>query len=219
MPRRAKRRRRSQQPPELHPLVAEAQRRGYLTIKDNRITYHCARDYQDDWNDPEEKIRARTYAWLIIEKGYLPDRIDIEVMVPRRTPSDFADIVLYYIVMTGARNPSSLLRTSQKMSPIRKNVKPLNRDTATLTRSVPLTCFMTRGQSQSYTTLGTFLLENVKGIGLAIEKSSSRTTGPRTSSRLSQAQIQTSHPSAQVSLRQGSEELTPSSGAVASAIP
>ena len=95
MPQTQRARRRQQQPQALHHLVEEAQRRGYLTIEDDKITYHCSRRYRDNWNDPEEKIRARTYAWLIIEKGYLPDRIDLEVTVPRRTPSDYADIVLY----------------------------------------------------------------------------------------------------------------------------
>jgi len=97
MRRKSKRnvKRKIKQPLEVHPLVAEAQRRGYLTIKENRITYHCARDYQDNWDDPEERVRASTYGWLILERGYLPDRIDLEVTVPRRRPSDFADIVLY----------------------------------------------------------------------------------------------------------------------------
>lgn len=76
-------------------LVEEAQRRGYLTIDGARITYHCKRDYRDNYNDPEEKVRARTYSWLIIDRSYSPDRIDVEVRVPRRTPNDFADIVVY----------------------------------------------------------------------------------------------------------------------------
>jgi type I restriction enzyme M protein len=89
------RRRTEQSTSGLHPLVEEAQRRGYLSISGNRIVYHCCRDFEEDWNDPEEKIRARTYAWLIIERDYSPGRIDLEVTVPRRTPSDRADIVLY----------------------------------------------------------------------------------------------------------------------------
>jgi type I restriction enzyme M protein len=87
--------RRPQPATELHPLIAEAQRRGYLTIRENRITYHCFRNREENWNDPEEKVRARTYSWLIIEKGYSPSRINIEVTVPRRVPADSADIVLY----------------------------------------------------------------------------------------------------------------------------
>jgi len=34
-------------------------------------------------------------AFLIVQRGYPPKRMDTEVVVPRRTPSDFADIVVY----------------------------------------------------------------------------------------------------------------------------
>jgi type I restriction enzyme M protein len=91
-----RRRRRQLEPQEtIHPLILEAQRRQYLEIQDNRITYHCGRDYTTRWNDAEEQVRARTYAWMILERGYPPERINVEVTVPRRTPSDRADIVLY----------------------------------------------------------------------------------------------------------------------------
>lgn len=79
----------------LDPLIDEAQRRGYLTVNGNRITYHCKRDYSDDFRDPEEKVRAQTYSWLIIERSYSPKRMNLEVTVPRRTPNDWADIVIY----------------------------------------------------------------------------------------------------------------------------
>lgn len=76
-------------------LVEEAQRRGYLTVDGDRITYHCRRDRKYNYRDPEEQVRARTYSWLIIERSYTPKRIDLEVTVPRRTPNDWADIVVY----------------------------------------------------------------------------------------------------------------------------
>jgi type I restriction enzyme M protein len=79
----------------IDPLVQEAQDRGYLTIEGSRIFYHCSREFSDNYDDPEEKVRARTYSWLILRRSYAPSRIDLEVTVPRRTPSDFADIVLY----------------------------------------------------------------------------------------------------------------------------
>ena len=40
-------------------------------------------------------MRAVTVAWLVVEKGYPADRVKLEAAVPRRTPSDFADIVVY----------------------------------------------------------------------------------------------------------------------------
>lgn len=76
-------------------LLQEATRRGYLTIDGSRITYHAKRDYRANYDDPEEKVRARTFSWLVIERSYSPHRIDLEVNVPRRTPSDFADVVVY----------------------------------------------------------------------------------------------------------------------------
>ncbi len=40
-------------------------------------------------------MRARTLAFLVVNKGYPPERMRTEVQVPRRTPSDWADIVVY----------------------------------------------------------------------------------------------------------------------------
>ena len=47
------------------------------------------------FTDPEEKVRARYYIELIERYEYPENRIDLEVTVPRRTPSDFADIVIF----------------------------------------------------------------------------------------------------------------------------
>ena len=39
--------------------------------------------------------RAVTVAWLIIDRSYPANRIRLEVTVPRRTPGDWADIMVY----------------------------------------------------------------------------------------------------------------------------
>lgn len=75
--------------------VNEAVRRGVITIADNRITYRLNQQRSYDWTDPEEWVRAHTIAWLIISQDYPTNRIRTEVTVPRRTPNDFADIVVY----------------------------------------------------------------------------------------------------------------------------
>jgi type I restriction enzyme M protein len=80
---------------EANELVAEAIRRGVITIAEDRITYRLHRQTSYSWTDPEEWVRAHTIAWLIIERDYPPNRIRTEVNVPRRTPNDFADIVVY----------------------------------------------------------------------------------------------------------------------------
>ena len=77
------------------PSVNEAIKRGIIEVKSNRITYNLSVKKSYDWSDPEEWVRARTVAFLIIERGYPANRMRTEVQVPRRTPSDSADIVVY----------------------------------------------------------------------------------------------------------------------------
>lgn len=61
----------------------------------SRITYHCNRDYQTSFKNPEEKVRASYFVELVQTYQYPAKRIDIEITVPRRTPEDRADIVVY----------------------------------------------------------------------------------------------------------------------------
>lgn len=58
-----------------------------ITYKQQQKTYN--------YKDPEEQVRAEIYLQLIIEYGYLAKRIQLEYIVPRRTPSDLADIVVF----------------------------------------------------------------------------------------------------------------------------
>ncbi len=60
-----------------------------------RVTYHCRREYSTSFKNPEETIRAAYFTELVLDYAYAKERIDIEVTVPRRTPEDRADIVVY----------------------------------------------------------------------------------------------------------------------------
>lgn len=62
--------------------------------KTERIRYIAA-DHSERWSDPEEKVRAEFWAELIYKYEYRPERMRFEVKVPRRTPNDLADIVIY----------------------------------------------------------------------------------------------------------------------------
>lgn len=62
--------------------------------KTQRIHY-IATSHSERWSDPEEKVRAEFWAELIYKYEYKPERICFEVKVPRRTPHDLADIVIY----------------------------------------------------------------------------------------------------------------------------
>ncbi|MCA2555014.1 MAG: N-6 DNA methylase [Microcystis sp. M04BS1] len=62
--------------------------------KKERIHYLAA-DHSERWSDPEEKVRAEFWAELIYKYEYDPKLIKFEVKVPRRTPNDLADVVIY----------------------------------------------------------------------------------------------------------------------------
>jgi len=71
-------------------------RHGYIKLDDDQkfITYvHPNKKYR--LSDPEEKVRAEIYLQIIFAYGYRPERLDVELVVPRRTPSDQADIVVF----------------------------------------------------------------------------------------------------------------------------
>ena len=62
--------------------------------RSERIRYVAA-DHSERWSDPEEKVRAELWAELIYKYEYPPERVGFEVNVPRRTPNDYADLVIY----------------------------------------------------------------------------------------------------------------------------
>ena len=61
----------------------------------NQKIRYIAVDHSERWSDPEEKVRAELWAELIYKYEYSPERIGFEVNVPRRTPNDFADLVIF----------------------------------------------------------------------------------------------------------------------------
>lgn len=62
--------------------------------RNERIHYIAAK-HSERWTDPEEKVRAELWAELIYHYEYRPARIRFEITVPRRTPADRADLVIY----------------------------------------------------------------------------------------------------------------------------
>lgn len=80
--------------------IEAALHEGQIIIEksDRGVEYvrYVAADRRERWSDPEEKVRAEYYAELIHRYGYLPKRIGVEVTVPDRSPSDFADLVVFH---------------------------------------------------------------------------------------------------------------------------
>lgn len=62
--------------------------------KQQRITY-LAVNHTERYASLEERVRAEFWAELIYRYGYEPHRIGLEVVVPDRTPSDRADLVVF----------------------------------------------------------------------------------------------------------------------------
>ena len=63
--------------------------------KQQKITY-LAVTQTERFSDPEEQVRAEFWAELIYRYGYEPQFIGVEVVVPDRTPSDRADLVVFH---------------------------------------------------------------------------------------------------------------------------
>lgn len=72
---------------------------GYATISGaenkQKIIYVSSDNHSENYNDPEEKVRAEFWAELIYKYDYPASRIKIEVTVPDRLPTDRADIVVF----------------------------------------------------------------------------------------------------------------------------
>ena len=60
-----------------------------------RITYVSSNNYCDNYENPEEKIRAAFWADLIYKYEYPVNRIRLEVAIPDRLPTNRADIVVF----------------------------------------------------------------------------------------------------------------------------
>jgi type I restriction enzyme M protein len=80
--------------PYLEKAIADGLIRIDKSGKTERVVYVTHNDFQK-WSDPEEKVRAEFYAELIYRYGYSAKRIGVEITVPDRSPSDFADLVVF----------------------------------------------------------------------------------------------------------------------------
>ncbi|WP_162342894.1 N-6 DNA methylase [Cyclobacterium salsum] len=77
--------------------IDNGEKSGIISFNEDksRITYHCNRNYKTSFKNPEEKVRASYFVELVHTYQYPQKKIDIEITVPRRTPEDRADIVVY----------------------------------------------------------------------------------------------------------------------------
>lgn len=79
--------------------LEKAEKAGYVNIigtgNKSKIIYVTSDNHTENYNDPEEKVRAEFWAELIYKYDYPANRIKVEVSVPDRIPTDRADIVVF----------------------------------------------------------------------------------------------------------------------------
>ena len=77
-------------------FIEIGEQKGYIELLNDRTRIrYVVPDKEYKFTAPEEEIRARYYVELIERYQYPENRIDLEVTVPKRTPSDRADIVIF----------------------------------------------------------------------------------------------------------------------------
>jgi len=74
-------------------IIDEGIKKGIIKIEDGKVIYPNGKSY--NFKDPEEKVRARVFVDLVIKYLYPIQRLDTEVIGPRREPKLPADIVVY----------------------------------------------------------------------------------------------------------------------------
>lgn len=75
-------------------IIDIGEKEGLFRVNEKKVEYTAIKKSYN-FNDPEEKVRISFYLELIKKYQYPKERIDLEVIVPRREPSDKADIVVY----------------------------------------------------------------------------------------------------------------------------
>lgn len=79
--------------------IEKAEKDGYVNIiranGKQKITYITSDNHTENYEDPEEKVRAEYWAELIYQYDYPVNRIKVEVVIPDRLPTDRADIVIF----------------------------------------------------------------------------------------------------------------------------
>ncbi|MBU0478953.1 N-6 DNA methylase, partial [bacterium] len=124
-----------------------------LSADEAKITYYCARNFTANFRDPEEKVRGAYFAELILDYDYPKGRINLEVIVPRRTPEDKADIVIYeddelkkpYIVVECKRDGISDAEFRQAIEQVFGNANSLRAGFAVAVAGTTRTAFDVSG--------------------------------------------------------------------------
>lgn len=127
--------------------------KGIITLSEDesKITYHCKRDYSPSFKNPEEKVRASYFTELVLDYNYPVTNIDIEVAVPRRTPKDRADIVVYdedgaeYLIIECKKDGITDAEFKQAIEQVFGNANSLRAKFASVVAGITRTAFDVAG--------------------------------------------------------------------------
>ena len=77
--------------------LRKGQELGLIVVDElmDKVTYRLGVERQYKWSDPEEQVRAEFILSLIFHYDYSPQRIVTELSIPGRTPTNWADIVVF----------------------------------------------------------------------------------------------------------------------------
>lgn len=95
-------------------IIKEGERKGYVTIKEDKI-YYNALDFSDDYSNPEEKVRAGLFVDLIDKFGYENSNEIFELEKYRKIghPRKKSDIKMDIVVYDKEKRPFMLFELKE----------------------------------------------------------------------------------------------------------
>ena len=131
--------------------IKRGKQKGIIRISgdNSKITYFCSREYTTSFKNPEEIVRASYFVELIEDYNYPKENINIEHSVPRRTPEDKADIVVFkddalkkpYLVVECKKDGISDAEFKQAIEQVFGNANSLRAEFASVVAGTTRTAF------------------------------------------------------------------------------
>lgn len=138
-------------------VLRKGQELGVIAVDElaDKVTYRLGVERQYKWSDPEEQVRAEFILTLIFHYDYSPQRIATELSIPGRTPTNWADIVVFrddrrrdpYITIEVGAPATSPAERSQKIEQLFGYANALDSEFAVYYDTVGVKqCWRVRGQ-------------------------------------------------------------------------
>ena len=138
-------------------VLRKGQELGVIAVDElaDKVTYRLGVERQYKWSDPEEQVRAEFILTLIFHYDYSPQRIATELSIPGRTPTNWADIVVFrddrrrdpYITIEVGAPAASPAERSQKIEQLFGYANALDSEFAVYYDTVDVKqCWRVRGQ-------------------------------------------------------------------------